>query len=143
MVYHVDHLNMVSSGKNKDVPSIWTYSCSEDTFANILTDGYFNSNRIKFSLHDCIYICGSDENGFVIIQTLTPDVTVSRLIDELHVVSEITFDTGIKIITGAGVPTASHPIGTLYLRTDGVGGNKRLYIASSATGNWVAISTVG
>ena len=45
------------------------------------------------------------------------------------------------IISGTGAPGASHPKGSLYLRTDGSTVNDRIYVATDAVGGWTSIVT--
>lgn len=56
----------------------------------------------------------------------------------------IVFNTTIKIITGAGAPSAiTAPQGSLYLRTDGSSTSTRAYINMDGGTNWTAITTAG
>lgn len=47
---------------------------------------------------------------------------------------------GIRVMWGSGAPSASVPIGSLYLRTDPAGTTSRLYIATSAAGAWTSFT---
>lgn len=64
----------------------------------------------------------------------------------LGVTGQATFTTlisvdGVNILAGSGVPTASAPQGSLYLRTDGSSSSTRLYVNSNGTTGWVAVTT--
>lgn len=48
---------------------------------------------------------------------------------------------GIRILWGSGAPSASVPIGSLYLRTDPAGTTSRLYIATNASGTFTNFTT--
>lgn len=72
----------------------------------------------------------------VIAGTLT--VTYSSL----EIASTVVNVGGVMVTSGTGVPSASLPKGSLYMRKDGSGVNDRAYIATDAVGTWTAIVTV-
>ena len=47
----------------------------------------------------------------------------------------------IKVLWGSGVPTATAPQGSLYMRTDGSSTSTRAYINTDGAGTWTAITT--
>lgn len=47
----------------------------------------------------------------------------------------------IKVLWGSGVPTATAPQGSLYMRTDGSSTSTRMYVNSDGAGTWVAVTT--
>lgn len=47
---------------------------------------------------------------------------------------------GLRVFWGSGAPSASVPIGSLYLRTDPAGATSRAYIATSAAGAFTNIT---
>jgi hypothetical protein len=49
--------------------------------------------------------------------------------------------TSPLILAGSGVPTASAPVGSLYLRTDGSSTSTRLYVATTTGGVWTNVVT--
>ena len=48
---------------------------------------------------------------------------------------------GAGIIRGSGAPTISATQGSLYLRTDGSSTSTRLYVNSTGSTTWVAVTT--
>ncbi len=47
----------------------------------------------------------------------------------------------IAIFYGSGVPTATAPQGSLYLRTDGSSTSTRMYVNTNGTTGWTAVTT--
>jgi hypothetical protein len=79
-------------------------------------------------------------NGGNIIATVG-DVRAGGNVDLLNGGSSIGFAAGPLIIAGAGAPAGVAPQGSLYLRTNGVDGTSRAYIAVDGAGTWTAIQT--
>ena len=52
-----------------------------------------------------------------------------------------TSTAGLGIYIGSGAPTVSAAQGSLYLRTDGSSTSTRLYVNSSGSTTWVAVTT--
>ena len=48
--------------------------------------------------------------------------------------------TSPTITGGSGVPTASEPKGSFYLRTDGAGSSEVAYVATDAAGTWAPLT---
>ena len=69
------------------------------------------------------------------------DVRAGGNVDLLNGGSSIGFAAGPLIIAGAGAPVGVAPQGSLYLRTNGVDGTSRAYIAVDGAGTWTAIQT--
>ena len=134
MAYNVENLNTISSGKNKNSCTCWTYKSSLEDLATLTADGYFDEDRSKFSMGDSMYLKASDGVSHYYIESLSPHVTLKT------VGIELATPQGPVIIAGAGAPTVSKPSGSLYLRTDGSGVHGRLYIAKD-DGTWTYVST--
>lgn len=49
--------------------------------------------------------------------------------------------SGFVISAGSGAPTFTAPKGSVYLRSDGSTTATRMYINSTGTGGWVAVTT--
>lgn len=79
MAYEVEKLNMVSSGKNTEGSTVWSYTKTDEIWSTIIGSGYFNVASIKFAINDLIYITASDQNNFVRITAVSPNVTVAVL----------------------------------------------------------------
>jgi hypothetical protein len=79
-------------------------------------------------------------NGGNIIATVG-DVRAGGNIDLLNGGSSIGFAAGPLIVAGAGAPVGVAPQGSLYLRTNGIDGTSRAYIAVDGAGTWTAIQT--
>jgi hypothetical protein len=52
-----------------------------------------------------------------------------------------TTTAGFGVYVGSGAPTVSAAQGSLYLRTDGSSTSTRLYVNSSGSTTWVAVTT--
>lgn len=49
--------------------------------------------------------------------------------------------SGFVYAVGHGAPTLTAPKGSFYARTDGSSSSTRLYVNSTGTGGWVAVTT--
>jgi hypothetical protein len=96
-------------------------------------------------------------NGF--IGSLTGNVTGDVIADTVVATGNVTADNGtapvaggaaaflatstasLGIFIGSGAPTVSAAQGSLYLRTDGSSTSTRLYVNSSGSTTWVAVTT--
>lgn len=50
-------------------------------------------------------------------------------------------NVGVRIISGTGAPTVAAPQGSMYLRTDGSSTSTRLYINTTGSTTWTAVTT--
>lgn len=53
-------------------------------------------------------------------------------------VADLRLNSGVVFYSGAGVPSLSAPQGSMYLRTDGSGGDQVLYVNTAVGSNWIA-----
>lgn len=76
--------------------------------------------------------------------TKTVNVGNADALTVINLISPVTIGAaGSPTITsGAGAPAGNQPKGSLYLRTDGIGVNDRMYVATDAVGTWTAVVTV-
>jgi len=67
--------------------------------------------------------------------------TVTETVEYPFVLEELENTGGITITSGSGAPSASAEKGSLYIRTDGSSSSTRLYINSTGSTTWVAVTT--
>ena len=80
MAYNVGNLNTISSGKNKNSCTCWTYKSSLEDLATLTADGYFDEDRSKFSMGDSMYLKASDGVSHYYIESLSPHKVPSLLL---------------------------------------------------------------
>ena len=67
--------------------------------------------------------------------------TVTESLEYPFTLTQLGATGGVTITYGAGAPTASASKGSLYIRTDGSSASTRLYINSTGSTTWVAVTT--
>lgn len=84
MAFEQDKLALTSAGLfDSLIPQQWNYISATDALATIKASAYFNLAAPGFHIGDWLYILGTDGSDLIRITAITPNVTVSTMIDAL------------------------------------------------------------
>jgi hypothetical protein len=116
MAFILGDFARVSSSGNFDAPAQYSYKSTSDSLATVTGSGYFNKQRTFIRVDDVIYVAASDDQEFIRVTAVSPNVTTEAMSGELDALP----DGDIFVGSASNVPTAQTMSGDLTITNAGV-----------------------